>query len=292
MTPIGLDHEPEIVSSFDGTRLATRRLGEGDGLTLLLANAIGANLAPWRKSLVDIERQRTILTWDHRGLFDSSPPVSGKVDPSAQAEDAMAVVDHYDVDRFALAAWSNGTRIAIEIAATYPEKVAALVLVSGGFGHPASRLFRLELASAIPVLSSVAKYFAGPITQRLQKLVARPEITGLIRQSGMVGATADTPALVDLVRGMAECDLRTLLATFEAVIGDSGAELLNQIQAPTLLVVGDRDQFTSERMIDEVERAIPNCTVIRYEGATHYLPLEYPARLSDDIRAFFKDVGI
>jgi 3-oxoadipate enol-lactonase len=289
---VGLDHEPELISSFDGTTIAARRMGEGSGTPLLVANAIGANLAAWRKPLVDVVRQRPILTWDSRGLFDSSPPESGKVDPPAHAEDAIAVLDHFAVDRFALAAWSNGTRIAIEIAATYPEKVAALILVSGGFGHPPRRLLRMEIASAIPVISSVAKYFAGPIATRLQKLVARPEITGLIRQSGMVGATADTPALVELVRGMAECDLRTLLATYEAVIGDSGAELLSQIQAPTLFVVGERDQFTSESMIEEVARSIPNCTVIRYPGATHYLPLEYPARLSDDIRGFLEDLRV
>jgi pimeloyl-ACP methyl ester carboxylesterase len=200
----------------------------------------------------------------------------------------MAALDHFGVDRFVLAAWSNGTRIGIEIAARYPERVAALVLISGGYGHPAGRLLRLEIASALPVVASVAKYFAGPLAGRFQRLVARPEITGLVRQSGMVGATADTPALVDLLRGMADCDLKTLLRTFEAVVGDSGAELLPQIQSPTLVIVGERDQFTTGRMIDELAHTIPNCEVVHYEGATHYLPLEYPARLSDDLRRFFE----
>jgi len=292
MTSAGLGHEPEIVESFDGTTISVTLLGEGDGLPLLVANAIGANLAAWRRSLVDIARERSIVMWDHRGLFGSGPARSDRIDPGAHAEDAMAALDHHRVGRFALAGWSNGTRIAIEIAARYPERVAALALVSGGSGHPAGRLLRLELASAIPIVSSVAKYFAGPLASRFQKLVARPEITGMIRQSGMVGATADTPALVDLLRGMAECDLRTLLALFEAVIGDSGAELLGHIQAPTSMIVGERDQFTSHRMVEETARAIPECRVIRYEGATHYLPLEYPARLSQDLRDFFAELGI
>lgn len=292
MSLLGLDHEPEIVESFDGTLISVTRLGEGDGLPLLVANAVGADLAAWRKTLVDIARQRPILIWDHRGLFGSGPAMSDRIDPGAHAEDAMAALQHHGVDRFALASWSNGTRIAIEIAARYPERVEALALVSGGFGHPPGRLLRLEVASMIPIVSSVAKYFAGPLAARFQKLVARPEITGLIRQSGMVGATADTPALVDLLRGMAECDLRTLLALFEAIVGDSGAELLSQIQAPTVLIVGDRDQFISAGMVEETARAIPNCRVVRYEGATHYLPLEYPARLSQDLRDLFAEVGI
>lgn len=292
MSLSGLDHEPEIVPSFDGTTISVTRLGNGDGLPLLVVNAVGANLAAWRKGLVDIVRQRPVIMWDMRGLFGSGPAESDRIDPGAHAEDAMAALDHHGIDRFAIAAWSNGTRIAIEIASRYPEKVSALALVSGGSGHPPGRLFRLELASAIPLVSSVAKYFAGPLATRFQKLVARPEITGLIRQSGMVGATADTPALVDLLRGMAECDLRTLLALFESVIGDSGADLLGQIQAPTLMIVGERDQFTSDRLIEETARSIPDCNVVRYEGATHYLPLEYPARLSQDLRDFFAGLGI
>lgn len=292
MTLAGVGQEPGLVESFDGTAIAVTRFGEGDGLPLLVSNAVGANLAPWRRALVDVARQRPIVAWDHRGLFGSEPGLSERNDPGAHAEDAIAALDKHDVDRFALAAWSNGTRVAIEIAARYPERVAALVLVSGGSGHPPSRLMRLEIASAIPIVASVAKYFAGPLAARFQRLVARPEITGLIRQSGMVGATADTPALVDLLRGMASCDLKTLLATLEAVVGDSGADLLGQIQAPTMVIAGDRDQFTTERMVEEISRAIPKCRVIHYEGATHYLPLEYPARLSDDLRAFLAEVGV
>ncbi len=292
MTMTGLDHEPELIESFDGTAIAVTRFGDGEGLPLLVSNAVGANLAAWRRSLVDVARQRPIVMWDHRGLFGSGPPASHRIDPGAHAEDAIAALDHHGTERFAVAGWSNGTRVAIEIAARYPERVAALVMVSGGAGHPPSRLLRLELASAIPIVASVAKYFAGPLATRFQHLVARPEITGLIRQSGMVGATADTPALVDLLRGMATCNLKALLATVESVVGDSGADLLGQIQAPTLLIVGVRDQFTTAKMVEEVARAIPNCRVIHYEGATHYLPLEYPARLSDDLRAFFAEVGI
>lgn len=288
----GLDHEPELIESFDGTAIAVTRFGADEGLPLLVSNAVGANLAAWRRSLADVARQRPIVMWDHRGLFGSGPPSSDRIDPGAHAEDAIAALDHHGIDRFVLAGWSNGTRVAIEIAARYPERVAALVMVSGGSGHPPSRLLRLELASVIPIVASVAKYFAGPLATRFQHLVARPEITGLIRQSGMVGATADTPALVDLLRGMATCNLKSLLATLEAVVGDSGADLLGQIQAPALLIVGDRDQFTTAKMVEEVARAIPNCRVIHYEGATHYLPLEYPARLSDDLRAFFAEVGI
>ena len=159
----GLDHEPELIESFDGTAISVTRFGESEGLPLLVSNAVGANLVAWRRSLIDVARQRPIMMWDHRGLFGSGPSASERIDPGAHAEDAVAALDHHGIERFALAGWSNGTRVAIEIAARYPERVAALVLVSGGSGHPPSRLLRLELASAIPIVASVAKYFAGSL---------------------------------------------------------------------------------------------------------------------------------
>jgi pimeloyl-ACP methyl ester carboxylesterase len=96
--------------------------------------------------------------------------------------------------------------------------------------------------------------------------------------------------LVELLRGLASCDLRRLFATYEAVSGDSAPELLRRIQAPTLLIAGQRDIFASPAMAHEMERMIPDASIEVYEKATHYLPLEYPAMLSDNMRRFFKDV--
>ena len=280
------------VRTFDGSLIAVTRFGIDEGIPLLVVNAIGATLAVWRRSLVDTQRQRPIVAWDHRGLHSSGPPKSPRIDPGAHAEDAIAALDRHGFERFAVASWSNGSRIAIEIATRYPERVAALTMVSGGYGHAANRLLRLELGAALPLIASVAKYFSGPLTSGFRGLVARPELVGLIRQSGMVGATADTGALAELLRGMADCDLKLLLAEFQEVAGDSAADVLGQIEAPTLLIVGDRDQFTPTAMIEQMARAIPECRTISYEGATHYLPLEYPARLSEDLRHHLSEVGL
>ena len=290
--PLGLEHETELIDSFDGTKIAVRHMGEGDATPLLVANAIGANLAPWRKALIDVVRERPVVTWDHRGLHGSGPPASQRNEASAHAEDAIAALDHHGIERCVIVAWSNGTRIALQIAADHADRVAGLVAVSGGYGNPLSRLLRLEIGSALPLVASVGKHFSGVLEGPFRKLVARPELTGLIRQSGLVGATADTPALIELLQGMAECDLKTLLSSFEDIAGDSGADLLPRVEAPTLLITGDHDQFTPARMTEEMHRAIPNSRVITYEGATHYLPLEYPARLSQDLRTFLTELGI
>lgn len=285
MTDPSLAHEPVLVGSFDGTEIAVRVMGDGDGVPLLVANGIGANLAIWKRALIDVVRQRPVVTWDHRGLLSSLPPASDRLDPGAQAEDAIAAMDHLGFEQFALVSWSNGSRVALEIAHRYPEMTRCLILLNGGYGHPASRALRLELGSLFPLVASVGKYFGEFFGGALRRLVARPDITGFIRQSGMVAATADTPALIELLRGIAECDQRLFLETFQQVAGDSAYELLSEITTPALLIAGDHDRFVSRSLIEETARGL-GAKTIYYEGATHYLPIEFPARLSDDIREF------
>ena len=284
------DAEGDVIGSFDGTLLATRALGAGDSTPILICNGVGANLAPWKRVLVDLERDRQILSWDHRGLLGSGPPATDRLDVAAQTEDAMAVLDHYGASEVVLASWSNGSRIALEIATRYPERVKALVIVCGGPGHRFDRLLRkLEIASLFPTVAGIAKHFGPSLQGPLRQLVARPELTGLIRQSGFVGPTADGALLVELLRGIATCDLKTFFATYELVAGDSAPELAARVEAPALLVAGERDKFAPLSLVREMYDAMNDATIEIYDKATHYLPIEYPARLSNDIRRFLSD---
>jgi pimeloyl-ACP methyl ester carboxylesterase len=291
MTPTNLEHEPELVRSFDGTLLAARKIGEGEKTPLLIANGVGANLAAWRRVLQDIS-DRSVVTWDMRGLLESSPAESDRNDPGAHAEDAISVLEHFGIEKFSIASWSNGSRIALEISKRYPESVASMALVSGGYGHSLSKLIRLDPTALLPSLAGVLKHFAGWFYGPLKGFTTRPEFAGIVRQSGLIAATADTKAMVDLLRGMAENDGKTLLATYEAVAGDAAPELLDVVEAPTLIVVGERDQFTHRTISAEMARRIPNAELHVYERATHYLPIEYPARLSRDLREFWASLGV
>jgi pimeloyl-ACP methyl ester carboxylesterase len=285
-----LDHKVDHINSFDLSLIAARRMGVDDGIPLLIASAVGVNLAVWRRTLLDLARARPVVTWDLRGLGDSSEARSQRVDAGAHAEDGVAVADSYEFERFHLAAWSTGTRIALEIAHRYPERVASLTLVCGGYGYSVSSGLRhLELASALPLVSGVAKHFAGYLGAAFRGLTGRAELAGLIRQSGLVGPTADTEALVDMVRSMGDFDTHTLLGTYEAVAGDAAPELLGQIEPSTLLVAGERDPFTPRRIMEVMAERIPGASLTVYDRATHFLPIEFPARLAAEMAGFMND---
>jgi pimeloyl-ACP methyl ester carboxylesterase len=268
-------------------------LSDGDGMQLLVVNGIGANLAPWRKPLIDVVRERTVVTWDHRGLHASPLPASERRDAGAHAEDALAVLDHFDIEKTAVVSWSNGARIALELANRAPERVGPMVLVCGSFTQGVYDLVRhLEPAPLVSLFTTVAKHFSNRLEAPLRRLVERPEITGLIRQSGLVGAEADTRGLIELLQGLAACDLRTLLASYEAVTTDPPGDVMSSVESPVLLIAGAHDRFAPVRVAEEMAAALPDSRLEVYPRATHYLPLEYPAKLSGDLRRFLAENGV
>lgn len=275
------------VQSFDGTELAAHSFGTGDATPLLLVNAIGPDLSTWRCVIQELERSRPMVSWDLRGLHASGPPRSGRIDAAAHAEDAIAVLDDGGIESFSIASWSTGTRIALEIARRYPERVREVVVVSGGFGRGFRGLFRFfEVSSVFPFGAGIAKHFAPALEGPFRSFVARPEIAGVVRQSGLIGPTANIDVLVEVLQSFADSDLKTLFTIYEEVVGDADPAILREVYAPTLVVTGKRDRFTTEAMVDSMLTRLPAAEKVVYEKASHFLPLEYPERLAADISGF------
>ena len=279
------------VTAADGTRLAATRIPGGGGMPVLICNGVGAGLSLWSGVLGHLREHRTALTWDYRGLNASGPAATDSYGPEVQASDAVSVLDAGGIEEVVVAAWSSGTRVALELAATQPERICALVLVCGAHGHDVRRLItNLEIGSVLPPVARLLRLFHSSLAGPFRSLMSRPEATGVLRQSGLIQTTTDTSALLELFRTMAANDLRVQLATFEAVAGNSDAKSLPRVVAPTLLIGGAQDRFVSADLMRQARRLLPNARLEIYERASHYLPLEHPHRLASDIEAFLDDV--
>ncbi len=285
MTPA--DRPTGSVTSFDGSVLATRDLGSPGATPVLLVPSVGSNLAPWRRSLAELVDTHRVITWDLRGLHSSQAAATPSFDPASHAEDAIAVMDEAGIDRAPVLAWSTGGRIALELAAAHPDRVSGLFLVNGMNGYPLSRLIRhLDIPVVLPVLAGLGKHFPTIVGGALRAVVGRPELGGIVRQSGLLAPTADVAAFVDMLKGLAECDPKALLHNYEAVAGADDPEILAGVSCPTSLVVAERDPFTPRGLTEQIVETIPGASVSQYERATHFLPLEFPSRLARDIAGF------
>lgn len=284
------EREPQLVSSIDRTAITTRCLGDAGGVPVLLCNAVGANLDIWSPVIDGLTSDRRLIAWDMRGMFESGPSNSDRLDAWMHAHDGIAAARAWGAERFHLLAWSSGGRIALEIASRFPERVVSLSMICAGYGHPLSGLLRLDLSSLLPRLAGLTRFAAAPLHGLLKNLVQRPEVVGLVRQSGAIAGTADTQAFVAYLRGLAQLDPSTLFRTYHAVSGDAAPDLLGEVIAPTLIIAGEHDQFTSRSTTTELVAKIDDARLEIYEDATHYLPIEHPERLAHDLVRFFKEI--
>jgi pimeloyl-ACP methyl ester carboxylesterase len=73
---------------------------------------------------------------------------------------------------------------------------------------------------------------------------------------------------------------------FEGFLEDDFADELDAIEAPTLLLWGDRDALVPRHDQDVALTTVPDAALIVYEGAGHAVHWEQPQRLASDLVAF------
>lgn len=80
--------------------------------------------------------QLSLIAPDLRGRGDSIG-VTGESSIARHAADMVAVLDHLGIGAAHVCGMSMGGFVAVELAASYPERVRSLILVDGGFPMPA-----------------------------------------------------------------------------------------------------------------------------------------------------------
>jgi 3-oxoadipate enol-lactonase len=101
----------------------------GDGQPLVFIGGLGSDLTVFAGVTARLVRDFRVLTFDNRGAGRTSKPDEPYSIPM-MASDTLGLMDTLGIERAHLIGVSMGGRIAIEIAATRPEAVSRLVLIS------------------------------------------------------------------------------------------------------------------------------------------------------------------
>ena len=76
-----------------------------------------------------------------------------------------------------------------------------------------------------------------------------------------------------------------LLIEIEAEMSFDSRPALPRIEAPVVLLCGDRDRFFPIDVVEETVQLIPDCTLVRYEGQGH-MKVATSRRVAHDVLAF------
>jgi pimeloyl-ACP methyl ester carboxylesterase len=260
-----------------GTTLL-RRPGNGIAIPLVLLHGIGSNAESWAPMLSVLDPRIEAIAWDAPG-YGSSAQLSADwpnpADYAARLEDILDLAGHR---RVILAGHSLGALFAASFAASRPDRVAALALLSpaSGYrvvpGHPLPPAVQSRIDDLHRLGSTTFAETRAP------RLVYRPEQKPELVAAVQRAMSAVHPAgYTRAVRALGAGDL----------LADAAL-----IQAPTMVAVGTRDVVTPPDGARAVFAALKHGRrLIEIPDCGHALPQEAPAAIAELLAGLVLDAG-
>lgn len=252
----------------------------GEGEPFLFLSETHCDGEVWKIYQVpEFSKDHKVITMDYRGTGRSEKP-SIPYTTQMFAEDALAVLDQLKAGPAIVCGHSMGGRVAQLMAITYPDRVKKLILASTGTSYPYTKGIPLKIATEM-VEWGYEKYvrehsiLVGFTPEFVRQNPDRVEHYLKVRMANM---------------GPVECYFRHLIAR---QAHDTSARL-DQIKAPTLILVGEDDRnITSDvshrTSAETLERGIPNAQLVVLKGERHSYFFANPDAAHAAIRKFLKE---
>ncbi len=211
-----------------------------------------------------------VLSLDLPGHGRSDDPACPAI--SEYTDVVAAVLDEIGVDAARVVGHSMGAFIGIELAARFPSLVRSLVLI----GVAESMPVHPDLLEAAEANDHLAFDLVTSWSH------ARTMHTGGHPTPGlwMMGST------VRLLERSRPGVLHNDLAACNAY--DDATERATEIDAPVLVLMGERDLMTRPKGAAALAEAIPNSTIVIVAGAGHMVMVEQPDPVIDELFSFWE----
>jgi pimeloyl-ACP methyl ester carboxylesterase len=258
---------PVEVVRASGLEIAYDRVGEGP--PLVLVHGAVADSRMWRPQLAALADEFTVVAWDEPGAGRSSdlPADFGLQD---YAHCLAALIEALGLGPAHVAGLSSGGTLVQELYRHHPGLVATLILAdtyAGWKGSLPEEEVRARVAGAREMLAAPAEEF----DPTLPGLFAGDPPAAFVPLLEEMAAAVRPESLRKLLLMMAEADQR---------------DLLPRIVVPTLLIWGELDARSPLRVARQLERAIPDATVVVIPGSGHVSNLERPEQFNEAVRGF------
>lgn len=224
-----------------------------------------------------------VLALDQRGHGDSERP-AGPYDGRTVVADVLTALDAVGLSRVVVAGHSWGAWTALRLAAAAPERVLAVVCVDGG-----------TLRRRDPGLTKEA--VRAQLTP--PRIAVPPEQLPAMLRSGPLGPwwSAEVEAAVLSIFGVGPDGLARARLPFESHMAivddliDTDLEpLLPQVRCPAWLVSCSPDAPAAEAL-ERTASLLGSPRVLRWDGAVHDVPLQWPALVAGVVRAAAEEVS-
>lgn len=273
------------VVSFDGTHIAYSIIGkEGPVVALCAGFCCPDNF--WRYLVPALQKNYRVLIWNYRGCGVSGMPREpGYRSRNYTVEDFMLdryakdlreILDHEQIDEAILVGHSMGTQVILESYRLMPKRVRALVSITGPYASALNTFYNSTLMPrAFPVLNGVLS--RAPSLKPLWRPLFRSSIPHPAAIAvGALGPRTKEEDMRPYYDHIAELDPFVILKMARAMHSHSAEDLLGKIKVPTLVIVGEQDNFTPPWLGHVMASRIPIAELVTIPEGTHGTIVEEP----------------
>ncbi|MFF9767887.1 4-carboxymuconolactone decarboxylase [Streptomyces sp. NPDC014636] len=235
--------------------------GPEDAPVLILGPSLGTTWHMWDRQVPELAEQWRVFRFDlpgHGGAL--AHPAASVAELTGRL---LATLDALGVQRFGYAGCALGGAVGIELALRHPARLASLTLVAASPRFGTADEFRqrgvVVRTNGLDPIARTApdRWFTGGFA------AAQPAITEWAVQ--MV-RTTDPGCYIAACEALAAFDVR--------------AEL-GRVGVPTMVLVGSDDQVTGPAEARTLVAGIPDARLAVVPGASHLVPVEQPAAVTD-----------
>lgn len=230
---------------------------------IIILHGWGSSSAAWETPKKLLEKEGLEVFVPDLPGFGKEPPPKIPWSVSNYVDFVLRFARENGLDKFVLIGYSFGGRVAIKLAAEYPEKVERLILT----GVPVGQRKTLK-ASIFNLLAKIGKVFFWfpplsfftPLARKFLYYLASEwdyyKTTGVMRQ------------------------------VFKNVINEDLAPLLFKINLPTLILWGKEDKVTPVSFAHFFKEKVSQAKLVILPAVSHKLPYENPEVFVKEIEKF------
>lgn len=244
----------------------------GEGPAVLFAHGAGGNAISWWQQVPAFRDRYRVITFDHRA-FGRSSDIEGGPGRTAFGADAVALLDHLEVESVHVVAHSMGGRTAMALLRNDERRVRSLTLSGTNAGCVDDRLRqrKVELEEAGVLAGSLlSRALAADFAER------EPALAHLYRQVRAV----NPPRPADFLAPSPE--MRNYRGSTAGRINESGV--------PVLWIVGERDRVVPAELMRISHELTPASRYVEIGGAGHSAYFERADEWNRAVRAFLDTV--
>ncbi|MGC5041437.1 MULTISPECIES: bifunctional 3-oxoadipate enol-lactonase/4-carboxymuconolactone decarboxylase PcaDC [unclassified Streptomyces] len=235
--------------------------GPEEAPVLILGPSLGTTWHMWDRQIPELTKQWRVFRFDLPGHGGAPAYPAGSVTDLTTR--LLATLEALGVHRFGYAGCALGGAVGIELALRHPERLASLALIAASPRFGTADEFRqrgvIVRTNGLDPIARTApeRWFTSGFA------AAQPAITEWAVQ--MV-RTTDPGCYIAACEALASFDVRTELG---------------RVGVPTLVLVGSDDQVTGPAEARTLVAGIPDARLAVVPGASHLVPVEQPAAVTD-----------